>query len=341
MAKLYSDSDADLNVLNGKTVAVFGYGSQGYAQSNNLRDSGIKVILGLRPNGNSFKKAKEDGFEVFDFPEAASKADIIHFLLPDENHFPVYENIKQHITPGKTLSCSHGLNFHFDIIKAPQGVDIIMMAPKAPGATVRREFVNGFGVPSLVAVHTDSSGKAMQTALALAKANGTTKVGSFETTFKDETETDLFGEQNVICGGAVYLMKTGFEVLTEAGYPPEIAYFECLHELKLIVDLVYSGGIHGMSKNISNTARFGQFLQGPKIITEQAKKEMQEALTRIQDKTFVKGWIEEECWKNDLVNLNKSLEECYDWPIEKVGREIRQVAGLEEIVRGDEKTANS
>jgi ketol-acid reductoisomerase len=336
MAKLYYDNDADLGVLSGKTVAVFGYGSQGYAQSNNLRDSGVSVVLGLRPDGESAKKAKEDGFEVLDFPEAAAKADIIHFLLPDENHVPVYKRIKEHVTAGKTLSCSHGLNFHFELITAPEGVDIVMMAPKAPGPTVRREFVNGFGVPSLVAVHTDASGKAIQTALALAKGNGTTKVGSFETTFKDETETDLFGEQNVICGGAVYLMKMGFEVLTNAGYPPEIAYFECLHEMKLIVDLVYAGGVHGMSKKISNTARFGQFLQGPRVITDVAKTEMEAALKRIQDKTFVKEWIEKECWENNLENLNKSLAECYEWPIEQVGREIRKVAGLEEIVTGDE-----
>ena len=225
MVKLYSDKDADQSYLSGKVVAVFGYGSQGHAQSNNLRDSGVKTIVGLRPEGASAKKAREDGFEVLDFPDAAAKADIIHFLLPDEQHAPVYDRIIQHVTPGKVLSCSHGLNFHFKIITPPEGVDVIMMAPKAPGPTVRREYVNGFGVPSLVAVHTDASGQALQIALALAKANGTTKCGSFHTTFKDETETDLFGEQNVICGGVVYLMKTGFEVLTEAGYPPEIAYF--------------------------------------------------------------------------------------------------------------------
>ena len=336
MATLYYDSDADQSFLEGKTVAIFGYGSQGHAQANNLRDSGINVIVGLRPGGSSFDKAKADGFEVFDFAEAASKADMIHFLIPDEHHEDVFNQIKEHVTPGKVLSCSHALNFHFGIIEAPEGVDVVMIAPKAPGPTVRREYVNGFGVPGLVSVHTDASGNALKIALAYAKANGNTKVGCFETTFKDEAETDLFGEQNVICGGAVYLMKAGFETLTEAGYPPEIAYFECLHELKLIVDLIYQGGIHGMSKKISNTARFGQFLQGPRIITDDVKKEMEAALARIQDGTFVKEWIQKECKENKLAGLKADLDDCYEWPIEKVGREIRKLAGLEEVETGDE-----
>lgn len=337
MVKLYYDSDADQSILEGKTVAVFGYGSQGHAQSNNFRDSGVKVIIGLRPDGKSAERAREDGFEVYDFAEAAAKADIVHFLLPDEHHEPVFNAIQEQLTPGKTLSCSHGLNFHFEIIRAPEGVNVIMLAPKAPGPTVRREYVNGFGVPGLVAVHTDATGDALKIALALAKANGNTKVGCFETTFKDETETDLFGEQNVICGGAVYLMKTGFEVLTEAGYPPEIAYFECMHEMKLIVDLVYKGGVHGMSKKISNTARWGQFVQGPNIVTEQTKEAMKKQLERIQNREFVKEWIETECRQNNNANLDRMLADCYEWPIEQVGREIRKLAGLEEVETGEEK----
>lgn len=337
MATLFYEKDADPSLLEGKTVAIFGYGSQGHAQSNNLRDSGVKVIIGLRPGGDSAKRAKEDGFEVFDFPEAAAQADIIHFLIPDENHEAVYNRIQEHVTPGKILSCSHGLNFHYGIIAPPDGVDVIMIAPKAPGPTVRREYVNGFGVPALVAVHTDASGKALDYALAFAQANGNTKVGCFKATFKDEAETDLFGEQNVICGGAVYLMKAGFETLVDAGYPPEIAYFECVHELKLIVDLVYRGGVHGMSKKISNTARFGQFLQGPKMVTDETKQAMKDALERIQNGQFVEEWIQKECHQNDLKNLKAKLDECYDWPMEKVGREIRSLAGLEEVQTGEEK----
>jgi len=336
MAKMYYEQDADQQALTGKTIAVFGYGSQGHAQANNFRDSGLKVIIGLRPGGASAKKATEDGFEVLDFPEAAAKADLIHILLPDELHVDVFNRIKQSITPGKILSCSHGLNFHFGLITPPEGVDVIMMAPKAPGPTVRREYINGFGVPALVAAHTDSSGKALSYALALAKANGSTKVGCFETTFKDETETDLFGEQTVLCGGAAYMIKAGFETLVEAGYPEEMAYFECVHELKLIVDLIYRGGIYGMSKKISNTAKWGQFTIGPTVITAESKKGMKEALRKIQDKEFVKGWIEEEYRQKNLSTLNHFMEDRHEWPVEKVGRQIRKVAGLEEVETGEE-----
>ena len=325
MIKIYYDADADLAALSGKTVAVFGYGSQGHAQANNLRDSGISIVLGLRPNGASAKRAAEDGFEVLDFPEAAAKADIIHFLLPDENHQAIFERVKEHITPGKILSCSHGLNFHYELIKPPEGVDVIMVSPKAIGPAVRREYVNGSGVPCLVAVRTEVSENALGIALAMAKANGFTKCGAFETTFKDETETDLFGEQNVICGGIIHLMKTGFDVLTEAGYPPEIAYFECVHEMKLDVDLIYTDGIHGMSKKISNTAKYGQFIQGGNVITDATKKAMQECLKRIQNKEFIKDWIDTEYQENNLENLDKMLTDCHEWPVEKVGRVIRRL----------------
>lgn len=337
MAKMYYENDADQSKLNGKTVAVFGYGSQGHAQANNMRDSGIKVIIGVRPNGTSHKKAKEDGFEVFDFAEAAKQADIIHFLLPDELHAEVFNTIKEYVTHGKVLSCSHGLNFHFEIIAPPEQVDVIMVAPKAPGPTVRREYVNNYGVPALVAVHTNASGDALSIALAMAKAGGHTKVGCFETTFKDETETDLFGEQTVLCGGVSYLMKAGYETLINAGYPPEIAYFECVHEVKLIVDLIYKGGINGMSKKISNTAAFGQFTRGPKIITDDTKKAMSLALSQIQDKGFVKEWIDVEYKQKNLATLNQYVSECYDWSVEKTGRKIRQLAGLEEVQTGEEK----
>ena len=336
MAKLYYDTDANQELLAAKTLAVFGYGSQGHAQACNMRDSGVKVIIGLREGGSSAEKAREDGFEVCGFAEAASKADIIHFLLPDERHKEVFAQIESCLSPGKVLSCSHGLNFHFGIISPPEGVDVIMVAPKAPGPTVRREYLNNYGVPALVAVHTDASGNALQIALAMAKANGNTRVGCFETTFKDETETDLFGEQTVICGGVVYLMKAAFETLVEAGYPPEIAYFECLHEMKLIVDLVYKGGVSGMSKKISNTAAYGQFSRGPRIVSDGVKKAMKECLAEIQDGRFVKEWIEGEFVEKKLSTLKAATEDCLEWPIEKAGREIRQMAGLEEVQTGEE-----
>lgn len=329
MAKIFYEKDTTLNPLKGKTIAVFGYGSQGSAQAQNMRDSGVKIILGLRKEGKSWEKAKEDGFKVYEFAEAAKRADIIHFLIPDERHKETFEEIKKYITPGKTLSCSHGLNFHFQIITPPKGVDVIMIAPKAPGPTVRREYVNGFGVPGLVAVYKDASGHALDTALAMAKADGHTKVGVFLTTFKDETETDLFGEQNVLCGGVVELMRMGFDTLVANGYPKEIAYFECVHEMKLIVDLIYSGGMHGMYKKVSNTAKYGGLTVGPKVVPGSTKKVMQTALKKIQNGTFVKEWIDTEFKKNNLKNLNRMVEEVKNWEVEKTGKKIRQFAGLE------------
>lgn len=330
MKKIFYEQDTDLRILTGKTVAIFGYGSQGSAQAQNMRDSGVKVILGLRKEGYSSRKAQEDGFEVYEFKEAAKRADILHFLIPDERHKQLFEEIKEFVTVGKTIVCSHGFNFHFKIIKPPKGIDVIMVAPKAPGPTVRREYVNGFGVPALIAVFRDATGKAKQTVLALAKANGHTRVGVFETTFKNETESDLFGEQTVLCGGVVELMKMGFEILVQNGYPPEVAYFECVHEMKLIVDLIYSSGFYGMYSKVSNTAKYGGMTVGPKVISSAAKKQMQKALQKIKSGNFKKEWIDQEFEKDNLKNLNKMLNDVKTWQVEKVGKQIRQFANLQE-----------
>lgn len=291
--KILHDSDADLSHLNGKTVAVIGYGSQGTAQAQCMRDSGVHVIIGSR-KGPSFERAEADGFEVMSAGEAAAKADIIHILLPDELHGPVYAaEIAPHMKGGKTLSCSHGFNIVFKRIVAPADADVIMVAPKSPATEERKAFLNGFGVPGLVAVKQNPTGKAFDTAMAMAKAMGFTRAGVLECTFEEETYEDLFGEQNVICGGIVDLMRAGFEVLTEAGYPPEMAYFECVHEMKLIVDIVIEGGIAKMNKVISNTAEFGEYYNGPKIITPEVKERMRESLARIQSGEFAKTFIAE------------------------------------------------
>lgn len=291
--KILHDNDADLSHLNGKTVAVIGYGSQGTAQAQCMRDSGVHVIIGSR-KGPSFERAEADGFEVMSAGEAAAKADIIHILLPDELHGPVYAaEIAPHMKGGKTLSCSHGFNIVFKRIVAPADVDVIMVAPKSPATEERKAFLNGFGVPGLVAVQQNPTGKAFDTAMAMAKAMGFTRAGVLECTFEEETYEDLFGEQNVICGGIVDLMRAGFEVLTEAGYPPEMAYFECVHEMKLIVDIVIEGGIAKMNKVISNTAEFGEYYNGPKIITPEVKERMRESLARIQSGEFAKTFIAE------------------------------------------------
>ena len=291
MVKILHDSDADASVLNGKTVAVIGYGSQGSAQANCMRDSGVNVIIGSRP-GPSADRAANDGFQVLPFDKAAEQADIIHILLPDEYHGPVYkEFIAQHMKPGKTLSCSHGFNVVFGEIVPPAGVDVIMVAPKSPATEERKAFLAGFGVPGLVAVKQNASGNALKTALAMAKAMGFTRAGVLECTFEQETYEDLFGEQNVLCGGCVDLMKYGFETLVEAGYPPEMAYVECIHELKLIVDLIYEGGIQKMNKVISNTAEFGEYFNGPRIITPDVKERMKESLKRIESGEFAKEFL--------------------------------------------------
>ena len=317
------DKDADLKHLDGMTVAVVGYGSQGTAQAQCMRDSGVNVIIGSIKD-DSYDRAEKDGFKVMPIAEAAQKADVIHILLPDEFHGPVYENdIKPYMKAGKILSCSHGFNIVYERIVPPADVDVIMVAPKAPATEERKAYLEGFGVPGLIAIKQNPSGKAMDIALAMAKAMGFTKAGCLECTFEQETYEDLFGEQAVLCGGCVELVKTGFEVLTEAGYPPEMAYFECLHELKLIVDLMFEGGIQKMNAVISNTAEWGEYVTGPKIITAETKKVMKQALKDIEDGTFAKGWIEES--KKGAPNLLKKREDLGSHPIEVVGRRIREL----------------
>jgi len=327
MVNILHDKDADEKALEGKTIAVIGYGSQGSAQAIMMKESGVNVIIGETENlgGNpnpSWQKAKEDGFEVMTISEAAEKADIIHMLLPDEFHGPVYkEQIEQHIKAGKVLSCSHGFNIVYKQIVPPEDVDVIMVAPKAPATEELKAYKAGFGVPGLVAIGKDASGKARDIALAMAKAMKFTRAGVLECTFEQETYEDLFGEQNVLCGGTVDLVKYGFEVLTEAGYPPEMAYFECLHELKLIVDLIYEGGIQKMNAVISNTAEFGEYYNGPKIIGPEVKEKMKESLKLIEDGEFAKTWLAENA--KGKPNLLKQREDLGNHPIEIVGRKIR------------------
>lgn len=330
MLKQFTDSDADPSILKGKTVAVLGYGNQGSAQAQNLRDSGVNVIIGAREGGTSAKKALEDGFQVVSFQLAAELADIIHFLLPDEVHREVFLDIETHLTNNKSLCFSHGLNIHFNVIVPSSDIDVFMVSPKGPGVSVREEYVKGRGLPALIAVHQDASGKALSFALALAHANGFTRSLCLETTFQDETETDLFGEQNVLCGGASYLVKAGFDVLVEAGYPPEIAYFECVHELKLIADLIHTDGIAGMSKKISTTALFGQIVQGERLINEDVKNSMREQLGRIRSGQFAHEWIEQEYRENRCATITKWIEQAETWEVERVGRQVRQAIGFEE-----------
>jgi ketol-acid reductoisomerase len=321
--KIFHDNDADLSLLNGLTVGVIGYGSQGRAQALNMRDSGVKVIVGVR-QGPSFEKAKEDGFAVFSVKEAAEQADIIHILLPDEKQADIYKNeIEPCMKAGKILSCSHGFNICFKYIVPPADVDVIMTAPKAPGTEVRKTYEAGFGVPGLVAAHQDASGKAKQIALAIAKAEGLTRAGVLECTFEQETYEDLFGEQAVLCGGTVELIKAGFETLTEAGYPPEMAYFECLHELKLIVDLIYEGGIQKMNEVISNTAEWGEYVTGAKLIDAGVKAKMKEVLNDIESGKFAREWMEEV--HNGATVLKKKREDLGAHPIEIVGKKIRSL----------------
>lgn len=319
--KILHDKDADLNVLDGKTVAVIGYGSQGSAQALCMRDSGVNVIIGSIKDA-SYDQAVADGFDVMPISEAAEKADIIHILLPDEFHGPVYENdIKAKLEPGNALCCSHGFNIVYKQVVPPEDVDVIMVAPKSPATEERKAYLDGFGVPGLVAVKQNPSGKARDIALAMAKAMGFTRAGCLECTFEEETYEDLFGEQNVLCGGCVDIIKYGFEVLTEAGYPPEMAYFECLHELKLIVDLIYEGGIQKMNAVISNTAEWGEYYNGPKIIDESVKDRMRESLKLIENGQFAKEWLEES--RNGAPNLLAKRKALGEHPIEVVGRKIR------------------
>lgn len=321
--KMYYDNDADLRLLQGKTVAVVGYGSQGHAQAQNLRESGVKVIIGNRP-GKSWKQAEEDGFEVMSVADAAKVADIIQILMPDERQAQVYrDEVEPNLRAGQALMFSHGFNIHFGQINPPSDVDVVMVAPKSPGHLVRRVYTQGAGVPGLLAIHQDATGQAKDIALAYAKGIGCTRAGVFETTFREETETDLFGEQAVLCGGVSALVKAGFETLTEAGYRPEIAYFECLHELKLIVDLMYEGGLARMRYSISDTAEFGDYVSGPRIVTEETKKEMRKVLEEIQQGEFAKKWILENQAGRPYYNAIKRIEA--EHPIEQVGKQLREM----------------
>ncbi len=324
MAKLYHETDCNLSVLDGKTVAIIGYGSQGHAHALNLKDSGVKVIIGLYEGSKSWKKAEEAGFEVYTAFDAAKKADIIMILINDEKQAALYEeSIKPNLTAGKVLMFAHGFNIHFGQIVPPADVDVIMIAPKGPGHTVRSEFTIGRGVPCLIAVHQDVSGRATDIGLAYAAGIGGARAGVLETTFKMETETDLFGEQCVLCGGVTALMKAGFETLVEAGYDPQNAYFECIHEMKLIVDLIYKGGFKMMRYSISDTAEFGDYESGKRLITEDTKKEMKKILSEIQDGTFARNWIMENKMGRSHFNACRRIQSEHQ--LEKVGAEIRKL----------------
>jgi ketol-acid reductoisomerase len=324
MAKIYYDADADLGILQGKTIAVMGWGSQGHAQSQNLNDSGLDVVVGLRKGSSRWKQAEEAGLKVMTVAEAASKADIIQILLPDETQSKVYkEEIEPYMTSGKALFFSHGFNIHFGQIVPPADVDVIMIAPKGPGHLVRRTYTEGGGVPNLIAVHQDATGNAHQIGLAYAKGIGGTRAGVLETTFKEETETDLFGEQAVLCGGVTELIRAGFDTLVEAGYQPESAYFECMHEMKLIVDLMYEGGISNMRYSISDTAQYGDLMIGRRIITEETRAEMKQVLSEIQTGEFAREWLLENRVGRPVFNSLTRMDE--EHPIEKVGKELRSM----------------
>ena len=323
-AKIYTDKDADLKVLKGKTLAVLGFGSQGHAHALNLKDSGAKVIIGLYPKSKSRAVAKKHGFEVFDTAEAVRRADVICVAIPDTKQPAVYEkDIAPNLKPGKTLLFSHGFSIHFKTIIPPENVNVIMVAPKGPGHIVRRQFTEGKGVPALIAVFQNPGKDAKKLALAWAKGVGGTRGGVIETTFKEETETDLFGEQTVLCGGASALVQAGFETLVEAGYAPEMAYFECLHELKLIVDLMNESGIAGMRFSISETAKWGDVSVGPKIIDASVKERMKEALKDIQSGKFAKEWVKE--FQGGYKRYNALLKKGEQHPIEKTGARLRSL----------------
>ena len=319
--KVYYDKDADLSLIKGKTVAIIGYGSQGHAHAANLKDSGVNVVVGLR-QGASWNKAVAAGFDVRTVAEATKAADVVMILLPDENQPLVYKNeIAPNLKDGAALAFAHGFNIHYHQIVAPKGVDVIMIAPKGPGHTVRSEFLKGGGVPSLIAVHQDATGKARDVALSYAAANGGTKGGVIETDFRQETETDLFGEQAVLCGGLVELIKTGFETLTEAGYAPEMAYFECLHEMKLIVDLIYEGGIANMNYSISNNAEFGEYVTGGEVINQQSREAMRNALKRIQSGEYAKMFITEGATNYASMTARRRQNAAH--PVEQIGAQLR------------------
>jgi ketol-acid reductoisomerase len=321
-AKVYTEKDADLGVLQNKTLAVIGFGSQGHAHALNLKDSGLQVVIGLYEGSKSAEPARAKGFEVLSTAEAVRRADVIFVALPDMKQAGVYEkDIAPNLAPGKALLFSHGLSIHFGLIKPPAGIDVIMVAPKGPGHIVRSQYCEGKGVPALVAVAQDTTRRAKKAALAWAKGIGATRAGVIQTTFKEECETDLFGEQAVLCGGTSALVKAGFEVLVEAGYQPEMAYFECLHELKLIVDLMNEAGIAGMRFSISETAKYGDVTRGPRVITAQTKKAMRAILKEVQSGKFTKEWVAE--YRAGLKNYHRLLRADEDHAIEKTGRRLR------------------
>jgi ketol-acid reductoisomerase len=325
---MYYDKDVDTDVLKDKKIAVIGYGSQGMAQARNMSDSGLNVVVGLREGGNSWETAKNDGMTVLSVEDAAREADIIHILIPDEIQAKVYQkSIKNNLEEGNTLTFSHGYNIHFEYIKPPANVNIAMIAPKGPGAMVRETYLEGFGIPGLVAVENDYTGDTQDIALAMGKGVGLTRAGMLETTFKEETETDLFGEQAVLCGGVTELIKNGFETLVEAGYQPELAYFETCHEMKLIIDLIYKNGFAGMWDNVSNTAEFGGLVRREQIITPETKKEMKKILEEIQKGEFAKEWALENQAGQPMLNRLRDIEG--DLLIEKVGTKLRKLCGLQ------------
>lgn len=324
MSKIYYQSDCDIKVLKNKTVAVIGYGSQGHAHALNLRESGVKVVIGLHEGGKSWPKAVAAGFEVYTVAEATKRADVVMILINDERQAKVYkESIEKNLKDGAALAFAHGFNIHFKQIVPPKNVDVFMIAPKGPGHTVRSEYQDGKGVPCLVAIEQDYTGKALNIALAYAAGIGGARAGVLETTFKCETETDLFGEQAVLCGGVTALMKAGFETLVEAGYDPKNAYFECIHEMKLIVDLIYKGGFSLMRYSVSDTAEYGDYETGKRLITEETKKEMKKVLEEIQDGTFASKWIAENNNGRAHFNAKRALEASHQ--LEEVGKEIRSM----------------
>ncbi|MFP4228331.1 MAG: ketol-acid reductoisomerase [Salinivenus sp.] len=328
--------DADPSLIRDKQVAVIGYGSQGHAHALNLHDSGIDVAVGLRPGSSSRPKAEDQGLPVMDIDAAAAWGDVVMLLIPDQHQKDVYEsNIEEHVPPGTALGFGHGFNVHYGRIEPPEGVDVFMVAPKSPGHLVRRTYTDGSGVPCLAAVAQDASGHAMDLAISYADAIGGTHAGVIETTFKDETETDLFGEQAVLCGGSQALIQASFETLVDAGYPPELAYFECLHELKLIVDLYYEGGLEYMNYSVSDTAEYGNHTRGPRVIDDAVREEMQEILEEVQSGAFAKEWIEE--YEKGAPRLQAEREALKKHPIEQVGKKLR---GMMPWLEGDSPSEN-
>ncbi|AKX45730.1 ketol-acid reductoisomerase [Thiopseudomonas alkaliphila] len=320
--KVYYDKDCDLNIIKGKKVAIIGYGSQGHAHACNLKDSGVDVTVGLRAGSSSIAKAEAHGLKVSDVASAVAAADVVMVLTPDEFQGQLYkEELEPNLKQGATLAFAHGFSIHYNQVVPRADLDVIMIAPKAPGHTVRSEFVKGGGIPDLIAIYQDASGNAKNVALSYASGVGGGRTGIIETTFKDETETDLFGEQAVLCGGAVELVKAGFEVLTEAGYAPEMAYFECLHELKLIVDLMFEGGIANMNYSISNNAEYGEYVTGPEVINEESRKAMRNALKRIQNGEYAKMFITEGAMNYPSMTANRRNNAAH--PIEEVGEKLR------------------